>query len=79
MDYIFEQSAGVTPKYLFPTGASYDDALLQAAGDMGYTVVTYSKNPDGAGTKTAQEIHTYINKRITRGEIITLPIDSNSR
>ncbi|MEW9094243.1 MAG: polysaccharide deacetylase family protein [Clostridiaceae bacterium] len=76
-DKIFKDKLGISPKYLRPTFGSANDTVCKAADALGYTVVTYSKNPKDTDMKSAKEIEEYIKKKITRGEIITLNASTN--
>lgn len=74
---IFKDRLGISPKYLRPAFGSTNETVGKAADSLGYTVVTYSKNPKDLDMKTAKEIEEYIKKKITRGEIITLNATKN--
>ncbi len=64
-------------KYLRPAFGKYGEKLLKAASVLDKKVVTYSKNPLDRRMISSDEIMDYIEKKMTRGEIILLNADTN--
>ncbi len=69
--------ADIEFNYIRPSFGKYNDKLLKAASVLNKKVVTYSKNPLDRRMISADEIMEYIEKKITRGEIILLNADTN--
>ena len=63
--------------YIRPAFGKYNDKLLKAVSVFNKKLVTYSKNPLDRRMISADEIMEYIEKKITRGEIILLNADTN--
>ncbi len=68
---------GADIEYVRPAFGKYADKLLKASYVLGKKVVTYSKNPLDRRMINADQIMEYIEKKITRGEIILLNADTN--
>lgn len=68
---------GIDFKYIRPAFGKYGDMLLKASSVLDKKVVTYSKNPLDKRMISADQIMEYIQKKITRGEIILLNADTN--
>ncbi len=73
----FKNNLGIDFKYVRPAFGKYGDKLLKAASVLDKKIVTYSKNPLDRRMISVDEIMDYIQKKITRGEIILLNADTN--
>jgi len=73
----FKNNLGIDFKYVRPAFGKYGHKLLKAASVLDKKVVTYSKNPLDRRMISVDEIMDYIQKKITRGEIILLNADTN--
>ncbi len=73
----FKENFGLDIKYVRPSFGKYNDEFLKAASVLEKKVVTYSKNPLDGKMISSSEIMEYIQKKITRGEIILLNSDKN--
>lgn len=74
---VLEDCLDIEIEYIRPAFGRYSDKMLKAADNLGKKVVTYSKNPLDRNMISADEIMEYIEKKITRGEIILLNADTN--
>jgi len=72
-----KNTAGIEFDYIRPAFGKYNDKLLKAASVFNKKIVTYSKNPLDRRMISSDEIMEYIEKKITRGEIILLNADTN--
>lgn len=75
---IIKEKLGIKTKYVRTKFGTYSNDFMLSAINTGNEVVTYSKNPVGSDLNSAEGITNYIKKKITRGEIICLNIDTNS-
>lgn len=74
-DKLLKEKFLVSSDRIMPVYGKYNNLVLEAASSLGYSVVTYSKNPLTAESQTIDDIKKYFKNGIRRGDIVFFRLD----